>query len=316
MAGIKVVDMAYARLRAPDLDAMEAFLLDFGLLRAARTERALYMRGTDAAHHLHITEKGDPKFVGFAFWAESEADLRRLAECPDAGAVEPIDEPGGGLRVRLTDPNGYQVEVVHGIERVAEIALPGRQPSNSHAAPQGRVNVLLRLEPGPSRVKRIGHGVLCTPDMPKTLAWYRDRLGLLCSDDIWAGSPDNIVASFNRCDRGDVYVDHHVLFFMKKDVAGLNHIAFEVQDIDDVHIGHRHLKRRNQYEQLWGVGRHLTAAQVFDYWGDPWGRPHEHWTDSDRLNAAAGGNLVPREQALGSQWGEDSPEVFRNRVCP
>ena len=56
---IKVRDLAWVRLRAPDLDAQEEFLTHFGLTRAARTPEALYMRGTDPVHHIHVTEKAD-----------------------------------------------------------------------------------------------------------------------------------------------------------------------------------------------------------------------------------------------------------------
>ena len=68
-----------------------------------------------------MTEKGEPKFVGFAYYAASEDDLKRVAKAPGASGVEKIDEPGGGKRVRLTEPNGYQIEVVHGIAPVAPI---------------------------------------------------------------------------------------------------------------------------------------------------------------------------------------------------
>ena len=84
MAIIKAKDMAYGRLRAPDLDLMEEFLIRFGMTRSARTPTALYMRGTDPFHHIHVTEKGDPKFVGFAYYAESEDDLARIAKAPGA----------------------------------------------------------------------------------------------------------------------------------------------------------------------------------------------------------------------------------------
>src|SRR5262249_53700871 len=115
MSVIKVRDLAYGRLRAPDLDVMEEFLTNFGMIRSARTPNALYMRGTDPKHHVHITEKGDPKFLAFGYYAASEDDLQRVAKAPGASAVESIDEPGGGKRVRLREPNGYQIEVVHGI---------------------------------------------------------------------------------------------------------------------------------------------------------------------------------------------------------
>ena len=111
MAIIKVTDLAYGRLRSPDLDAAEEFLTNFGMVRADRTSSALYMRGTDAPHHIHVTEKGDPGFVGIAYYASSLDDLKTLSKAPGASAVEDIDEPGGGKRVRLKEPNGYQIEV-------------------------------------------------------------------------------------------------------------------------------------------------------------------------------------------------------------
>ena len=40
---IKVTDLAYGRLGAPDLDRMEEFLVDFGMVRADRTKKALYV---------------------------------------------------------------------------------------------------------------------------------------------------------------------------------------------------------------------------------------------------------------------------------
>ena len=58
---IRVKDIAWIRLRSPDLNLAEDYLRDFGLLRAERTANALYMRGTDPVHHIHITEKGDPR---------------------------------------------------------------------------------------------------------------------------------------------------------------------------------------------------------------------------------------------------------------
>ena len=42
MAWVKVTDIAYGRLRAPDLDVREEFLTRFGLRRSERTANALY----------------------------------------------------------------------------------------------------------------------------------------------------------------------------------------------------------------------------------------------------------------------------------
>src|ERR1700749_69505 len=119
----KVTDIAYARLAAPDLDLAEEFLAHFGLVRAARTKPALYMRGSDPAHHLHIPELGEPRFIALAYHAANEDELAKLAKANHMSSVETMDEPGGGKRVRLTDPHGFQIEVIHGLETLAPLPL-------------------------------------------------------------------------------------------------------------------------------------------------------------------------------------------------
>ncbi|MBI3435995.1 MAG: catechol 1,2-dioxygenase [Proteobacteria bacterium] len=312
---IRVTDIAYGRMRVPDLDRMEEFLTRFGMVRSDRTATALYMRGTDPAHHIHVSELGDPRFIGFAYYAATEEDLHRVAKAPGASAVEAINEPGGGKRVRLREPNGYQIEVVHGIAKVAPLSVR-RQPINSGPQPLARAGDLMRLPKGPSQVKRVGHGVLSSPKMRETVQWFRDTLGFVCSDDVYAGAKDNLIGSFNRCDRGEDYVDHHVFFCIAHEKTGLNHLSFEVQDIDDVAMGHYHLAQFKEYEHMWGLGRHVLGSQVYDYWCDPWGHVHEHWADSDRLNVKNGSNLVPVEEALISQWGEAPPQKFIDHASP
>ena len=118
-------------------------------------------------------------------------------------------------------------------------------------------------------MKRIGHGVLMTPKFRETVRWFRDTLGFVCSDDVYVGEQNNLIGSFNRCDRGDTYVDHHVFFCLNHEKTGLNHISFEVQDIDDVAMGHDYLAQFGKYEHMWGIGRHVLGSQVYDYWADP-----------------------------------------------
>ena len=313
MPFVKVTDLAYGRLQSPSLDEAEEFLVHFGMVRSERTPNALYMRGTDPAHHLHVTHLGPSKFIGLAFYVESEDDLKKFAKAPGASGIEHLDEPGGGKRVRLTEPNGYQIEVVHGIAALPAIETR-RQKLNTGEAPLSRAGELMRLPKGPSHVKRIGHGVLMTPKFHETVSWFREMLGFVCSDDVYAGEKNNLIGSFNRCDRGDAYVDHHVFFCLNHAKTGLNHLSFEVPDIDDVAMGHDYLAQFGKYEHMWGIGRHVLGSQVYDYWADPWGRVHEHWADSDRLNLANGSNLVPAEEALTSQWGEAPPEKFINHA--
>src|SRR5260370_18218528 len=79
------------------------------MVRADRTKNALYMRGTDAPHHIHVTELGESRYVGIAVHAASMEDLEKISRVEGASSIEDIDEPGGGKRVRLTDPDGYRL---------------------------------------------------------------------------------------------------------------------------------------------------------------------------------------------------------------
>lgn len=312
---IKVEDIAFGRLQSPDLDEAEEFLTNFGMVRSERTDDTLYMRGTDPAPYIHVTHKGEAKFIGLAFRAASEEDLEKVTKVDGASGIEDLDGPGGGKRVRLTEPNGFQIEIVWGMADLEEIPVP-RFGINTAAARDSRLGELTRIQRGPSHVKRLGHAVIMTPDVDGGTKWFRETLGLVPSDEVYAGEKDNIIATFNRVDGGEKFVDHHTFLCIKGEVPGLNHMAFEVHDIDDVFMGNAHLKKLGKYDHVWGLGRHVLGSQVYDYWQDPWGRVHEHWTDSDRLNNKNPPTLISAEEGLDSQWGEPVPERFINHSSP
>lgn len=314
---VKVRDVAFPRLQAPDLDAMEAFLIDFGMSRAARSADALYMRGCGPAHHVHVVHRGAPAFLGFAFEAASRADLDRLAATDGFTPVAAIDEPGGGFRTTTRDPHGLLVEVVFGIDTVAPRSDAQPRPLNLGTARQ-RIGTPQRIAAGPSRVLRFGHLALNVTDVPAVVDWYHTRFGLIASDRIHL-VPGMEVGVFTRCDRGDEASDHHSILFSSdmasNGVPGLNHVSWEVVDIDDVHAGSEHLTARGRQHE-WGIGRHLLGSQVFDYWRDPWGHIHEHWTDGDQLDASVPAGDHTLDVALASQWGPNPPPTFGRTISP
>lgn len=310
---IRIRDIAWIRLRSPDLDLQEEYLTTFGLQRVERTANALYMRGTDPVHHIHITEKGDPAVLRIGFWANSLDDLHKLSkEGEGASAVEDIDEPGGGKRVRIKEFNGMELEVVWGVEGAQPLPVE-THVLNAGYAKTARPGKLLRVDHRPSQVKRIGHVVISTPEIEKSVAWAQKHLGIVASDEVHAeGNPDFLLASFNRVDAGPEYVDHHVMMFGRHASTGMNHVSFEVQDIDDLATGHDAMMQKYADLHLWGLGRHTLGAQIFDYWRDPWGRVHEHWTDTDMLNNQHEYRLHPKSTGLHSQWGPQAPQAFRD----
>ena len=303
---IKVRDIAFVRFQAPDLDSMETFLVGFGLVRAQRTDTALYMRATDDEGFVHVTHLGaEPAFVGLAFVADSEVELDVLAAGSAFSAVVDLDGPGGGRVVRGTDPDGFQVEVVAGRASVGRLPVPG-EPVRNNAAAHGRTGAPLRLEPGPAHVKRLGHCAIEVADYAASTAWYQQHLGLVTSDEmVIEGVPP--LGAFVRCDRGEQYVDHHTMALIGLGAAKFNHAAFEVAHFDDLMLGHTHLQSGG-YTHQFGIGRHILGSQIFDYWRDPYGHVVEHWTDGDLFNNETPPNVAGIEMLLGSQWGPTSGE--------
>ena len=298
---VKVCDIAFVRFNAPDLDAMETFLTTFGMQRAARDERTLYMRGTDDEGFLHVTHRNDTAgFIGVAFEAESLDDLDALTRDHGFSVATNLEGPGGGRVVHTVDPDGYRVEVVAGRASVGRLHCPDPGPLNT-AANAPRQGVPLRLVAGGSHVKRLGHCVLDVVDFRASEAWYKQRLGLVTSDEI---ALDEVTAlgAFLRCDQGDRYVDHHTLFLIGSGKAAFNHAAFEVADFDDLMRGYTHLTQAG-YTHQWGIGRHILGSQIYDYWLDPWGHMVEHWTDGDLFNNQTPPNTASLLDLIGSQWG-------------
>ncbi|HVN83290.1 MAG TPA: VOC family protein [Candidatus Binatia bacterium] len=302
---IKVVDAAFPRFRAPDLDRMEAFLTGFGMQRSARTETALYMRGTDRAHHVYVAHKGEPAFLGLAFQAARRDDLRTLAAATGK-KVETLDEPGGGEAVHLTDPDGRQIDVVCGIAQLEPLSLRSHPELNT-GSHRPRVGTLQRVSAGPAQVKRFGHAALKTTNLAGLVRWYQDTLGLLISDDFYMEAPDKPMGRFVRCDRGAEPADHHTLLLLETPEVKLGHVAFEVADFDDLMVGHDHLNANaHGGRPYWGIGRHVLGGQIFDYWKDPFGFTIEHWTDGDLLQADTPPGSHHLLNAM-NQWGPLPP---------
>jgi catechol-2,3-dioxygenase len=311
MAVIRVDDIAHVRFSAPDLAAMRGFLDDFGIIPFESGGR-LYGKGRDGRPFLHVTQPGPAKFLAVGLRARSLADLETLA-ASEGVAVEPLDAPGGGHVVRLTDPDGHGVEIVAG-QAVDPPALSPPAVLHNDADSKQRLRAVVALAPGPAHVCRIGHAVLKVRDFRTSEAWYKQRFGFLTSDEVEA-APDVPLGAFMRCDRGDLPADHHTLFLAQlPGPIGLLHAAFEVASLDDLMLGHQHLKAR-QREAAWGVGRHIMGSQVFDYWKDPFGNELEHWTDGDLFTAADPPRRMPMQALLAVQWGAPHP-MFAGKRPP
>lgn len=309
MSIIKIRDIESIRFAAPDLTTMRKFLVDFGLIDLGpQADGVLRMRALGEAPYVHETEPGEPAFRSVTVRADSVSDLQALAAY-DGVPLEDDPRPGGEKRVRLTDPDGFAVDVIAGSLSAPQLSKPFPEPWNGGSAVT-RKNVPKRLGSGPSTVLRLGHAVFIVSDLLRTWNWWRERFGLIMSDDVRA--PDGTtVAMFVRCDRGDEARDHHTFNFATMPGRGpqFHHAAYEVHGMDNLMLGHDHLLSRG-YRHAWGIGRHLLGSQVFDYWYDPYGNRVEHWTDGDLFDAHEPTNIADIETMLGRQWGGDAPADF------
>ncbi len=311
MALIKIEDIAHVRFAAPDHAAMRSFLEDFGM-EVFEAAGRLYGKGTDGRPFVHVTQPGEARFLALGLRAETVADLEKLAAA-ESVVVEDWNEPGGGKIVRLNDPDGYAVEVVAAQAKSAARLAFGDQHRNT-ASSKSRVRSAVRLESAPAHVHRIGHAVLKVRDFRVSEKWYKERFGFLTSDEVEAAK-DVSLGAFMRCDRGEKPSDHHTLFLAQlPGKPGLLHAAFEVANLDDLMLGHQHLKARKR-EAAWGVGRHIMGSQIFDYWKDPFGNELEHWTDGDLFTATDPPQKMPMSALLAVQWGSPHP-LFSGKIPP
>ena len=308
----RAVDLSYVVYQVTDLDLMETFMNDFGLVTAGKSANTLFLRTAGSSPYVHVSHLGEEnRFVGGGFKMETRADLEILARLPGSSPIEPIkDAPGGGWRVRMTAPDGFLIDAVWGQEEAA--ILPHRPPNPFNwGERKERVNQFLRPRREPGMALRLGHFVLAVSDHDATLSWLCERLDLLTSDVMCTpGDEARIIGTFKRFNNGDELVDHHCILINQSATVGVHHCSFEMQDIDSVMGAHDYL-RTKEYSHDCGVGRHLIGSQIFDYWRDPFGFRVEHYTDGDVGNTSYETVRYAVSIEDTTQWGMDpTPDFF------
>ncbi len=307
---IKVADLAWLEFDKPDLERAEAFAHAFGFQTAAKTPGEIHLRGTDAGAPCVIIRRGaQTRFRGFAFRADDEADLLRLADKTGATPVA-LPENIGGRAVNLVDPSGNPVKVVAGLHGLP--ALPGQQPHVFNFGHEvNRTNATQRPPRSPARIQRLGHVVLSSTKYVENLNWYLEHFGLIVSDFLYfAGQRDRgPTMSFIRCDRGSTPTDHHTMAMALGPANRYVHSAYQIADLDALAAGGEYLLERG-YFRSWGIGRHIQGSQLFDYWRDPDGFMVEHYADGDLFDNTIEPGWAPFTASGLAQWGPPATKDF------
>jgi 2,3-dihydroxy-p-cumate/2,3-dihydroxybenzoate 3,4-dioxygenase len=147
--------------------------------------------------------------------------------------IAAFDAPGGGSGVVVQGPEGQRYRFVTETE--------------TDALPEER-----------NRPIELSHVVLNTKDWEKSERFAVETLGFRVSDR-------TRMMRFVRCNR-----KHHAIAYVDSDISSLNHIAFEMRDIDAVMNGIGRLREAG-YVCTWGPGRHGPGNNVFGYFIAPFG---------------------------------------------
>ena len=144
-----------------------------------------------------------------------------------------FDAPGGGKGFEIAGPEGQRYRFILETSRPATL--------------QER-----------DRPIQLTHAVLNSTDVEACERFAVETLGFKVSDR-------TANMHFVRCNR-----KHHALAYAKSDLASLNHIAFEMRDMDAVMRGIGRLRDAG-FDCVWGPGRHGPGNNVFGYFVAPWG---------------------------------------------
>ena len=167
-------------------------------------------------------------------------------------AIDPparLRQPHGGYGFGFKDPEGRNVAIVCGVER------PYRRADR------------------PDRPRKLCHININAGDSEATFACYRDALGFTLTDTTRR-------LRFLSCNS-----DHHSVVLGFTGGATLNHIAFEVPDLESVMRGAGRMRDDGRAIE-WGPGRHGPGNNVFCYFLGPEDMPVELTAEMQQVDAS------------------------------
>lgn len=302
---IDVKSIAYIIWEYQEPEKQIGFLHDFGLNEIYREDNTLYFKGQGSHLYSCVARRGKQnRYLGHAYYAKSRDDLYKLAEHTQ-NKVEKITTFGGGERVVLTDPAGWIIEVVYGIESAKPLSQPSAVVQLNTPFSHNRINQPIRTHFKPSTISRLGHVVLQVTNFDEYVNWLMRHLGHIASDVQVLKNGEPVLAFF-RLNRGKKPADHHTLVIAGGIHNSYEHSAFETVNADDMGQGSNYLSEKG-HRHFWGIGRHLIGSQMFDYWLDPHGFEFEHYCDGDVFNSDHPTQYVAFTRGSLWLWGDDLP---------
>ena len=291
-----IIRVARAILNVTDLDASRAFYVDaLGFIETERTDKHIYLRGLEEAHHhsLVLQKAEKPSVEAIGYKVSKEEDLVELEalfrekglkmKWMDAGTQHAL-----GKALRIQDVSGLPVEFFCKMD-AAERLL---QKFEYHRG---------------SRVQRIDHVNCSVTDVQKAFEFYSKELGFVCSEDtideagkLWATWLHRKQTVHDQAFMNGVGPKLHHIGFWLPDPLALIHTCDVLAS-----LGYASSIER-------GPGRHGLSNAFFLYLRDPDGHRIELY-NGDYLTSDPDTEPIhwdlddPRRQTF---WGAKAPDSW------
>jgi len=257
MSKVKVSALRSVDLGFADLDkALRFFTNVWNLAPVAENGGVHYLRGTGPFHHiLTLRRSARPELIRMVFDAADRATVDALHARVIAHGLETIDppaplrQPHGDYGFGFKDPEGRNVAVVCGVKDHADAADRADRP------------------------RKLSHININAGDSDASFACYRDALGFTLTDTTTR-------LRFLSCNS-----DHHSVVLGFTGGETLNHIAFEMPDLESVMRGAGRMRDDGRPIE-WGPGRHGPGNNVFCYFLGPEDMPVELTAEMQQVDAS------------------------------
>jgi 2,3-dihydroxy-p-cumate/2,3-dihydroxybenzoate 3,4-dioxygenase len=247
------------RLRSVELEvtdratAVEFLQHPWGLIDVGTRNDTTYLRGTEDHAYVIAIRQAGADLLASATFTGSKAEIETLfGRVQKAGMrhtawVTEYDEPGRGAGFTVEGPEGQPLRFV------AEKDRTGKLPADR------------------DRPLQLAHVVFNTLDREAGTRTLLDVFGFRLSDR-------TRIMNFLRCNEL-----HHVIAYVGSTLSSLNHIAFEMTNLEAVMRGMGRLMDTGKMA-AWGPGRHGPGNNVFAYFIAPFGACVELTSDVQRVN--------------------------------
>jgi catechol 2,3-dioxygenase-like lactoylglutathione lyase family enzyme len=215
-----------------------------------------YLRGTAAFHHI-LSLRRTPKIglVRIVFDAVDRATVDGLYAQVSTHGIKtiekptPLHQPHGDYGFGFKDPEGRNIAIVCGVEDYGGARDQADRP------------------------RKLSHVNINAGDSEATFLCYRDALGFRLTDTTRR-------LRFLSCN-----ADHHSMVLGFTGGPTLNHIAFEMPDLESVMRGAGRMRDDGRGIE-WGPGRHGPGNNVFCYFLGPEDIPVELTAEMQQIDDA------------------------------